>query len=100
MAGLPEKVKLGTEGYNRNGLIIVSLGIGNEEYAVYDATCTRDITKDAKSINVIKGEFTATCPQCHTVYNLFNGGYAQNQSFRLQRYRAYRGSDGRIFVTN
>ena len=96
MGGLPVKV-LQHCGYNNNKIIIVPQGVG-DKYEAFDATCTRDITTDIASINVNTGTFTATCPKCSTVYNLHTG-YSQNQSFRLQRYRAYRSND-RIIITN
>jgi hypothetical protein len=97
MADLPVKVSQHYEGYNKNGVIIVP-PIFSAGYQAFDATCTRNITEEATSINLDKGEFTATCPRCKTVYSLI-GGYAQNQSFRLQRYAAYE-SNGRIYVTH
>lgn len=98
LTGLPVKVQKGYYGYNRNGVIIVPQGFSNDEYQAFDATCVRNIKEDIASINVDEGGFTATCPKCGTVYNLFSG-YAQNQSFCLQRYRAY-ASNGRVYVTN
>ena len=92
----PEKVNEGYDGYNRHGIIIVPKGING--YEAFDATCTRNIKEETNSLKLNKEDYTATCPKCGTVYNLFTG-YAQNQSFHLQRYRAYE-SNGRIYVTN
>ena len=96
--GLPIKVQEGYDGYSRNGILIVPKAFGNDGYEAFDATCTRNIKEETRSLRLNKGDYTATCPKCGTVYNLFTG-YAQNQSFHLQRYRAY-GSNGRIYVTN
>ena len=93
-AGLPVKLRENC-GYNNNKIIIVPRG---DTYEAFDATCTRNITEETTSIGEPKADFTATCPKCGTVYNLFTG-YAQNQSFHLQRYRAYMSND-RIYVTN
>lgn len=97
-AGLPVKVQQGYDGYNRNGIIIVPQGFVEDGYEAFDATCTRNIKEETASINFRSGEYTATCPKCGTVYDLYSG-YAQNKSFHLQRYRAYRSND-RIYVTN
>jgi len=101
IAGLSEKVQRGYYGYQKNGVIIVPQSFSNNNYEAFDATCTRNIIEEdtaINSINVDENGFTATCPTCRTVYNLLSG-YAQNQSFRLQRYKAHM-SNGRVYVRN
>ncbi|MDR0295281.1 MAG: hypothetical protein LBH91_03695 [Prevotellaceae bacterium] len=95
--GLPVKL-LEYCGYKNNKIIIVPQGFSNDKYEAFDATCTRDIKIETTSITLNDGAFTATCSKCGTVYNL-RTGYAQNQSFRLHRYRANRSND-RIYITN
>jgi len=97
MNGLSARVQEGYSGYNRHGVIIVPPVFGSD-YLAFDATCTRNIKEELAAINVDGGGFTATCPKCNTVYNLLTG-YAQNQTFHLQRYKAYESND-RIYVTN
>ena len=84
-------------GYKGNGVIIVPPSFSSDDYKAFDATCTRNINEETRSITVNPEAFTASC-SCGTIYNL-RTGYAQNQTFHLQRYRAYE-SNGRVFVTN
>lgn len=98
LGGVPIKYGLHIEGYMRNGIIIFPQGYGdNAEFLAYDATCTRDILEETSSINIDGNNVTATCPRCHTVYNL-NTGMAQNADYRLQQYAARR-SGSRLFIT-
>ena len=100
MNGYPTKVP--GHGYQGNGVIIVPPRFSNEGYKAFDATCTRNINEETRSVNVNPGEaFTATClhSKCGTVYHLLYDGYDQTNSFHLQRYKAYE-SNGRVFVTN
>jgi hypothetical protein len=87
------------EGYQGNGVIIFPVGFGDDaEFRAYDATCTRNISEETTAIKVDGNNLTATCPRCKTVYNLLTG-YAVNQNFHLQQYRAQRDGYDRLHIT-
>jgi nitrite reductase/ring-hydroxylating ferredoxin subunit len=85
-------------GYQGNGVIIFPMGFGDDaEFKAYDATCTRNISEESTAIKVDNNS-TATCPRCKTVYNLLTG-YAVNQNFHLQQYKAQRDLYDRLHIT-
>jgi hypothetical protein len=86
-------------GYKNNGIIIFPIGYGETaEFRAYDATCTRDISKDTTAVKVDANNLTATCPKCKTSYNLLTG-YAVNQNFHLQQYAVRRDGYDRLHIT-
>jgi nitrite reductase/ring-hydroxylating ferredoxin subunit len=99
LSGVPVKVNERISGYQRNGIIIFPMGFGDDaQFKAYDATCTHNISNHTSSIQLNNDNFTATCPNCKTVY-LLSDGRAQNQNFRLQEYAA-RSGNGRLYVSN
>jgi nitrite reductase/ring-hydroxylating ferredoxin subunit len=98
LGGVPIKYGKGSYGYNKNGIIIFPQGYGESAvFTAYDATCTHNIAQETASIEIDKDGNTATCPRCHTVYNLYNG-YAKEATFHLQQYASRRSGD-RLFIT-
>ena len=72
------------EGYRGNGVYVVREAIDEEQFSAYDATCPRHIKPPTAT--VLTGT-QATCPHCHTEYELLNYGQSADGNHRLQPYR-------------
>ena len=97
-AGNPVKITNPACGYEKHGIIVAPYG---SMYYAYDATCTKDISHRSLSVDY---NYTATCPDCKTVYNILgaNNGFPKDgKGTRLKQYRAYSTNNNtRIIIRN
>jgi nitrite reductase/ring-hydroxylating ferredoxin subunit len=74
-------------GFDNNGIIVYTYGI--DEFYAYDRTCPHDYSLNGSSFRVNVDGMQAICPQCSTVYALYEGGVPTSGPGRypLKNYR-------------
>ena len=86
-------------GYNRNGVIVYRNSI--DEFTAYDATCPKHLDTKITAVKLDDGGSagSATCPECKTIYYLFNYAYPAKGEYPLKCYNVTK-SGSTLLINN